>query len=198
MTETLAVEVHVFRRYAPALLRTVVVLGAGAQGLLAVQLAKLSGASQIIVTDIVPQRLALAERMGATVTIQADYENPVARVLAATAQWGADFVLDAVGSPAVRQQSLLMVAPGGTLALVGLGPGEIQASLNPVVNKEIRVCGSYAYTDDDFQRSLELIASGQIQVDSMIHTAALSEGIGYFDRLLDEPAGLTKVVLTTA
>jgi 2-desacetyl-2-hydroxyethyl bacteriochlorophyllide A dehydrogenase len=195
MTETLAVEVHLFRKYAPPLLRTVVVLGAGAQGLLAVQLARISGASEIVVSDIVPQRLAMAEQMGATITIQADREDAVKRVMAATGGWGAEFVIDAVGSPVVRQQGLAMLGPNGTFGMVGLGPGETPVSFNPVVNKEISIHGSYAYTDDDFERSLELLATRQIEVDSMIHVANLNEGITYFQRLIDEPAGLTKVVL---
>jgi 2-desacetyl-2-hydroxyethyl bacteriochlorophyllide A dehydrogenase len=196
MTETLAVEVHLFRHLAPALLRTVVILGAGAQGLLAVQLAKLGGASQIIVTDIVPQRLALAEQMGATMTIQADHEDPVQRVLAATDKWGADFVLDAVGAPLLKKQGIAMLAPDGIFGIVGLGAGESSLSFNPVVNKELTIRGAYAYNDDDFQRSLELIASGQVRVDPMVHVAPLSEGISYFQRLIEEPAGLTKVILT--
>src|SRR5436309_1689263 len=71
LVETLAVEVHLFRHTAQPLTRTVVVLGAGAQGLLAVQLARRAGAAQIIVTDMMPHRLRLAEQMGATTVLRA-------------------------------------------------------------------------------------------------------------------------------
>lgn len=195
LTETLAVEVHLFRTMAAPLLRTVVILGAGAQGLLAVQLARLAGASQIVVADLVPQRLALAGQMGATRTVQADSEDVVKTVLALTDNWGADFVLEAVGVPLLRQQALAMIAPHGTIGLIGLGKGETTLNVLPIVNKEITIRGSYCYTDDDFQRSIELISSGQIKVQSMLYEAPLGEGIPYFERLIEEPAHLTKVLL---
>src|SRR5690606_12115634 len=122
--ETLAVEVHLFHQMAPSLLRMAVILGAGAQGLLAVQLARLVGIPQIVVSDIVPQRLALAAQMGATITVQADIENVVDVVMRHTDQWGADLVIDAVGAPVTRRQAVAATAPGGAIGLIGLGEGE--------------------------------------------------------------------------
>jgi threonine dehydrogenase-like Zn-dependent dehydrogenase len=196
LVETLAVEVHLFQQMVPSLLRSVVILGAGAQGLLAVQLARLLGIPQVIVSDIVPQRLALASQMGATITVQADAENVVDITRRVTDGWGADLVIDAVGAPVTRRQAVAVTAPGGTIGLIGLGEGETTLNFLPVVSKEMHVRGSYCYNDDEFQRALELIASGQIQVGSMVYVAPLSEGVTYFRHLLEEPAGLTKVLLS--
>lgn len=196
LVETLAVEVHLFHQMVPSLLRSVVILGAGAQGLLAVQLARLLGIPQVIVSDVVPQRLAMASQMGATITVQADAEDVVDIARRATDNWGVDLVIDAVGAPVTRRQAVAMAAPGGTIGLIGLGEGETTLNFLPVVNKELQVLGSYCYSDDEFQRALELIASGQIQVGAMTCVAPLSEGVAYFRRLLEEPAGLTKVLLS--
>ncbi len=195
MTETLAVEVHLFRHFVPPLARVVVVIGAGAQGLLAAQLARLSGAEQVIVADRVPERLALAAQLGATRTIQSDREDAVKIVLAGTDGWGADVVIDAVGAPSVRQQGVAMLQPGGTLALIGLGVGETELNFLPVVGRELRIQGSYCYSDDEFLRALDLIASGQVRVDAMLHEAPLESGAALFQQLIDAPAGLTKVLL---
>jgi 2-desacetyl-2-hydroxyethyl bacteriochlorophyllide A dehydrogenase len=195
LVETLAVEVHLFRHMTPPLLRTVVILGAGAQGLLAAQLAKLAGATQVIVTDRIAERLALAKRLGASITIEADQENLVQRILDSTDGWGADLVVDAVGAPITRQQAIAVLAPGGTLGLIGLGKGETTLDFLPVVNKELQIRGSYCYSDDDFQRALELLAARQIKVQDMIQVAPLAEGESYFQRLLGESTGLTKVLL---
>lgn len=195
LVETLAVEVHLFRAFYKPMSHTVVVLGAGAQGLLAAQLARLNGASQVIITDVIPQRLAYAAQHGATHTIQADQQDAVELVKEATDGWGADFIVDAAGTPQTRQQGVAMLAPGGTMALVGLGKGETTLNFVPVVNRELNLQGSYCYTDGDFQRALELIAGKQIEVQSMVHTAPLREGVEYFQRMIEEPASIIKTVL---
>ena len=195
MTETLAVQAHVFRTMAPPLLRTVVVLGAGPQGLLAAQLARLAGASNIIVTDLVAHRLEMARAMGATHTVHSGQEDVVERVKTITGGWGAEFIVDTAGAPATRQQGVAALAPGGTLVLIGLGKGDTTLNFLPVVNRELHVRGSYAYTDDDFLRALELIASGRVRVREMIHPAPLSEGAQFFERLATQPEHLVKVVL---
>ncbi len=196
LTETLAVEVHLFRQYAPLYPRTVVVLGAGAQGLFAIQLARNAGAAQIVASDLFDDRLELAAQCGATVTVRPDQTDPVRQVMNATEGWGADLVVDAVGTPSTREQGIAMLAPGGTLALVGLGKGETTLNFLPVVGKELTIHGSYCYSDDDFLLALEMLANGQIQSDGMLQAAPLREGAAYFQRLTDNPAGLTKVVLT--
>jgi 2-desacetyl-2-hydroxyethyl bacteriochlorophyllide A dehydrogenase len=195
LVETLAVEVHLFRAFYKPMTHTVVVLGAGAQGLLAAELARLNGASQVIITDVIPQRLAYAAQHGATHTIQADQQDAVALVKQATDEWGADFIVDAAGTPQTRQQGVAMLAPGGTLALVGLGKGETTLNFVPVVGRELNIQGSYCYGDGDFQRALELLTSRQMVVDSMVHTAPLREGVEYFQRMIEEPASIIKTVL---
>ena len=175
--------------------RTVVVLGAGPQGLLAVQLARLSGASQIIATDLMPHRLCLAEQLGATHVLRGD-QDVAARVKDLTDGWGADFVVDAVGVPDTRRQGIAALAPGGTLGLVGIGLGEVLIDFGPVINRELTLRGSYACSDDDFVRALELLVAGHIQVDPMLAEAPLSEGAACFERLTDPAQGLTKVLLT--
>jgi len=194
LVETLSIQVHLFRQVPRPLLRTVVVLGAGPQGLFAVQLARLAGASQIIATDLIPHRLQLAEQMGATTVLPGD-QNVVARVLELTDGWGADFIVDAAGYSATRRQGVAALAPGGTLGLVGLIPGETPVAFNPVVNRELVLRGSYSCTDDDLMRSLELLTSQQIRLDGMLDMAPLREGVSCFERLLDPTSGLTKVVL---
>ena len=195
LVETLAVEVHLFAAMVQPILRSVAIFGAGAQGLFAVQLARLTGAEQIIVSDLMPSRLALAERLGATHTFQADKVSVSREVSRLTDGWGVDFSVDAVGAPAIRQEATAVLAPGGTLGLVGLGRGETVLDFLPVVNKELSIKGSYCYTDGDFQRALDLVAHGTIEVESMIDNAPLREGAHYFEQLLAPGTPFTKVVL---
>ena len=64
-----------------------------------------------------------------------------------------------------------------------------------MVNKELVVRGSYAYTNLDFSYSLELISNGKIDVASMVVTRDLEQGAKLFETLVDNPGDLIKVAL---
>ncbi len=98
---------------------TVMVIGCGAVGLAAVQGARLAGAGQIIAVDLDPAKLALAERVGATATVDAGNQDPAAVARAKTAGRGADVVLEAAGSPAAFRASVEAVRPGGEVIWLG-------------------------------------------------------------------------------
>lgn len=195
LAETLAVETHLFRQCAPALLRNILILGAGAQGLLAVQLAHLLNIPQILVSDVVPARLELAQQLGATVTIDARTESVSAVAKERTGGWGVEFAAETAGAPVARQQGVAALAPGGTLGLIGLGDGTTTVDFLPVVARELHIRGSYAYTDDDFTRSLELLATGQVQAEPLLSVSPLSAGADVFAELTERPSGKIKVVL---
>ena len=110
------------------------VVGCGPVGLMAVLAARELGAERVLALDSVPERLARAERLGAT-PLSLDPGDPVAAVLEATDGRGADAVLEAVGSPAAARLAFELVRPGGTIAAVGVhheasfpfSPGEAYA-----------------------------------------------------------------------
>ncbi len=101
---------------------TVVIQGAGGLGLYATAVAREMGAGRVIVLDRVPQRLALAREMGADNVISVDdssVEDRVALIRDWTQGRGADVVAELVGSPAVVQEGLDMLRPGGRYLWVG-------------------------------------------------------------------------------
>jgi threonine dehydrogenase-like Zn-dependent dehydrogenase len=65
----------------------------------------------------------------------------------------------------------------------------------PIVARELNVRGSYAYSDDDFQRSIELLASGQVEGEPMLSVAPLAQGPEAFEALVTDPADRIKVLL---
>ncbi|MDE2125292.1 MAG: alcohol dehydrogenase catalytic domain-containing protein [Armatimonadetes bacterium] len=198
LCETLAVEVHLFREFAPPLLRCTVVLGCGPQGLLAIQLARLAGANPIVAVDIAPYRLETARKMGAAFTVDARSDSVNGQVMALTDGWGSEFVVETSGASAMRAGAPGLVAPGGTLALIGLGAGETEMNFLPVVAKEIRIQGSYCYRDDDFVRALELLSTGSIDTAGMTTVSPLADGAQLFDTLVTDPGRLVKVLLSSA
>ena len=196
MVESLSNALHIFDRSLHGFIRSVAVIGAGTQGLLALQVARHIGATRIAVTDMVPSRLELASRLGATHTIDVRADDPVEAVLDVTDGQGVDLSVEAVGHTATQEQAVRMLRQGGEAVLLGLG-AEAPMGIDGVamVNRELVVRGSYAYTSLDFAYSLELISSGRIDVASMVVARDLEEGPGIFAKLVDDPGDLIKVSL---
>ena len=94
--------------------------GAGFAGNILLQGAIESGASEVIAVDVVDEKLAIAEDLGADVTINANREDPVERVDELTDYEGVDVAVEAVGGTGIGiKQALGMVAHNGVLALYG-------------------------------------------------------------------------------
>ena len=98
---------------------TVMVIGCGAVGLSAVQGARLAGAGAIIAVDLDDKKLALAEKLGATLLVNAGTEDPVPVGKSQTGGRGVDVVLEAAGSPAGFRIAVEAVRPGGEVVWLG-------------------------------------------------------------------------------
>src|SRR5947199_3716314 len=98
---------------------TVMVVGCGAVGLSAVQGARLAGAGAIIAVDLDNKKLALAEKLGASLLVNAGSEDAVAVAKARTGGRGVDVVLEAAGSPAGFRIAVEAVRPGGEVVWLG-------------------------------------------------------------------------------
>ncbi|CUA90692.1 Threonine dehydrogenase or related Zn-dependent dehydrogenase [Chelatococcus sambhunathii] len=125
---------------------SVVIAGPGQRGLLAVAAAKRAGAATIIVTGTTRDgaRLQLAERLGATATIDVQAEDPVERVMALTGGKLVDVVLDvSAGAVAPVVQAIDMVKRGGRIVLAGLkGQNKLNDfPVDKVVFREIELVG---------------------------------------------------------
>lgn len=124
--------------------RTVAVIGCGPIGLLAIAIARRCGAHRIVACDIRPQRLALAQAMGADLVLDARSAPVVERIREVTAGVGVDVVLEMSGSPEGIRTGLRALRNGGSVALVGLAPGEVPLDLvNDVIFKGATVRGIF-------------------------------------------------------
>ena len=118
------------------------VFGAGAVGLAAVMAAKIAGATKVIAVDVNPERLKLAQELGATHTVNAKEEDPVAKIQEITGK-GADFSLEASGHGAVLRQAVDCLGFFGTCGIVGASPlgSEVSLDINSVMIPAKKVMG---------------------------------------------------------
>jgi threonine dehydrogenase-like Zn-dependent dehydrogenase len=195
LAETLATPVRLFQTQGSGLLQRVAIFGAGPQGLLALQLARRLGASQVVVSDVVAYRREVAEALGAAKALDPHRHDPVAETLALTGGDGVDLAIETAGLAATRQQAVAVLRPGGTAVFLALGPALASIDLQEVSFKELHLRGSQAYTDADFAHALDLLASGAVQTECLLQTMPLRDGARIFETLATDPGRLVKVLL---
>jgi len=156
----------------------VAISGIGGLGHMAVQYAKAMGLN-VIAVDIDDEKLALARKLGAELTVNARHEDPAAFVKKAVG--GARGVLVTAVSTKAFQQALGMVGRGGTVSLNGLPPGDFPLSIFDTVLNGITVRGSIVGTRLDLQEALDF--AGQGKVRATVATEKLENVNSVFDRM---------------
>jgi L-iditol 2-dehydrogenase len=140
-----SVALHALRRAQMELGDTIVIIGLGLIGQIAVSLAQMQGARQVIAVDLLEDRLELARRRGAQAIIHAGEDDPVMQVMALTGGEGTPVILDSTGNNQVIAQAFRMAAVGGRVATVG------------IINENV----SFSFHREFMQRELTLLAASQ-------------------------------------
>ncbi len=178
---------------------SVAILGAGL-GVLHAALARLRGAAPIIVVARSKRKLELARKLGADFTISLDdVKDPVAAVKDLTEGRGADYVVEAVGTPETYTQAFQMVRPGGTLAAFGITSPDDTIPLRPfdLVLGERNVAGSCAGVGNDWNDAIALLQYGRIDPSPLFSMIVPVEELEPALRELRENKSLTKVFVSS-
>lgn len=141
----------------------VAISGIGGLGHVAIQYAKAMGL-KVVALDIAADKLALARATGADVTIDARSPNAVSDVIKATGG-GAHGILVTAVSPPAFSQAVRMVRRKGTVAFVGLPPGEFLTPIFDVVLKRITLRGSIVGTRRDLDEAIVFAVEGKVRAE---------------------------------
>ena len=163
--EPLAVCLHAVSRAGSMLGRRVLVTGAGPIGVLTAAVARLAGAAEIVVTDIVTAPLTIARAVAADRVINVAEE---ADALAAYEhQKGVfDVMFEAAGAAATLLSGLKVVKPRGIIVQVGQG-AEATLPMSPIVTKELELRGTFRF-HGEFAQAVDIIAQGRIDVRPLL------------------------------
>lgn len=145
----------------------VLIFGAGAIGLLHLQLSKHNGAASVTVVDLNPDRLKKAEKLGANHTVLAGQD--MERNLRDISARGFQTVIDATGVPSVVENALKYVRNDGTLLVFGVCPNNSKITISPyeIFHRDIKIIGSFALRKT-FTQSIALIEGGVVDVSPLI------------------------------
>jgi alcohol dehydrogenase, propanol-preferring len=158
------------------------VIGVGGLGHVAVQYAKAMG-MRVAAIDIDPEKLALAKKLGAEITVDAREGNPVSAVRKALGGGAHGAVVAAVATKAF-EQSIGMLRPGGTVVFLGLPGGkadELRASIAAISGRELTIRGSSVGTRLDLDEAVAFALRGAVTAE--VSTAPLSDANAVLDRM---------------
>src|SRR6201994_2806911 len=177
---------------------SVVVIGPGPIGLLAVAVAKALGASPVILTGTRPRRLAIGRELGADRVINVTKENPVDVVKQLTEGIGADYVVECAGSEATIDQAIHMTNRGGKICLAAFPHEPVTTDIAHLVRNNIYVYGIRGEGRSATRRAMALMAEKKFDARIIhTHTFALDDlptALKYARERIDDAI---KVVVTT-
>lgn len=148
LLEPLSVGVHACKRAGVTVDSRVLILGAGPIGLVTLLTAKAMGASQIMITDLVEDRLKFAKDMGATYTVnvggiaEEDLVKKIHETMLPT------ITIDCSGFEATTRLSILATAIGGCVVIVGMGPTDVKIPLGQAICREVDIRGVFRYCNE--------------------------------------------------
>ena len=184
---------------------TVVVFGAGPIGLTVAQWARAMGASQIIIFDLIPEKLAMARRLGFAHAYDVREDDPGDAVASLTQGQGAHVCVEAAGVPATFVQALSSARRGGRVVVLGNPSADVTlpaALISQAMRREVEIFGvwnsqfSATGDDDDWHAVLDAVAAGKIQLEPLIsHRVPLDGALDALVMMRDQSEFFSKVLI---
>jgi 2-desacetyl-2-hydroxyethyl bacteriochlorophyllide A dehydrogenase len=169
------------------------VIGAGPIGLSAVQMARLNGASEILVADPLEARSKMAKSLGASEAVEHEPAKFVESVNKRTNNQGLDVVIEATGNPDSVDMALAAAKRGGTVVFAGAFGKPATINMPNIVRKDLTVKGAWLYPNM-YSKVVELVKQSKLKLNEYVsHRFPLSDAAKAFS-VAQEPSA-TKVVL---
>jgi L-iditol 2-dehydrogenase len=189
MVEPVSVAVHALRRAGDVTGKNVLVLGAGTIGNLVAQSARAMGASEVLVTDLSDYKLEKAHQVGLSHTLNPQQDDLADEIVKTFGPDKADLILECVGAQATISQAVSLARKGSTIVVVGVFGKSPIVDLGLVQDRELSLVGTLMYQKTDYEKAIELIEHGLVNLDPLIthrfpfeqyleayHTIEASEG----------------------
>lgn len=199
LMEPLAVGVHACRRAGVSLGKRVLICGAGPIGLVNLLTAQVMGATEIIVTDIMDNRLDVAKSMGATHVYKVgggrtpeEMAEDIEKLFGGNKP---DITIECSGVEASVRFGIFSTKSGGVMVLVGLGKPEIKIPIVNAAVREVDIRGIFRYANC-YPAAIAMVASGKVDVKPLItHRFKLEDTISAFETAKTGAGGAIKVMI---
>jgi len=179
---------------------TVAIFAQGPIGLCSTAGAKLMGATTIIAIDSVPERLAMAKKLGADIVIDFKKEDPYEAIMRHTDGRGVDVAIEALGTNATFEAGLRSLRPGGCLSSLGIYSSDLKFSseafgsglANKTITSTMNPGGK-----ERMRRMMDVVASGRVDLSSFVtHRYKLDQIEEAYDLFANQRDGVLKIAIT--
>lgn len=195
LVEPYTIAANVLDRMQPHPGDRLMIFGAGVIGMTILQMALAKGIEDVIVTDVINERLAVAKALGASQVVNSREQDIEKEVLALTQDEGVPLIADAACVPALLPQMLRLASPAGRIGLLGFSVQPSDLVQLEVIKKELTLVGS-RLNNRKFPEVLELMASGQLDPLALVsHRLPLSDMPNAIDMLDHRPEEARKVLI---
>ena len=205
MTEPAAVALHALRRGKCGAGQTVVVFGAGPIGLMVGIWAQIMGAHQVLLFDVVEEKLALAKRLGLGFSFNSRDVEPSQVIEDLTDGQGAHVCVEAAGVPQTFTQALQATQRGGYTVILGNPAADVTLSaslISQLMRREINIVGTWNSdysvfgSNDDWQTVLQAMASKTLNLKPLItHFVPLAEAFDMLQIMRNKTEFYAKVLV---
>ncbi|WP_252107417.1 MULTISPECIES: Zn-dependent oxidoreductase [unclassified Halomonas] len=195
LVEPYTIAANVLDRMQPHPGDRLLILGAGVIGMTILQMAKALGLEEIIVTDVIDERLEAAKSLGATHVFNSRTQDVEQEITALTKGEGVPLIADAACVPALLPQMLRLASPAGRIGLLGFSVQPSDLVQLEVIKKELTLVGS-RLNNRKFPEVLELMASGKLDPLALVsHRLPLDEMPDAIEMLDHRPEEARKVLI---
>ena len=164
MVEPTAVSVHGWNLAGADQPDSVVIVGIGNIGLLAILVAKAKGARDIIAVGKYAPRIELAQTYGASLVLAPDDPRLHERILERTDGLGAELVLEAAGAPSSLRTAVDVARKGAKIVVLGVFHEEVALNYHGILIAEKQIMGSIIYQRQDFAEAIDIVAAGGVDL----------------------------------
>lgn len=193
LVEPLAVACHDVKYGNVADGENMVVIGGGPIGIL-ISLVGRSRGARILVAEVAPERLKLAQQLGFE-TLDSASRDLVEFVPGWTNGDGADVAFEVSGSDAGALAMTRILRAKGRIVMVAMVMRPLQLDMHKVVFRELTISGARVYEKEDFETALKLVAEGYLPVEQFVtDIVPLAETQSAFEKTLSNPAGMKTLI----
>jgi L-iditol 2-dehydrogenase len=171
----------------------VVVIGAGAIGLLMIAAAKRAGASPILATEVLPKRLKAARKLGAQYALN-PLEDDVMGAVTSVCERGADVVYECAGASGTLQEAVQYARLGGQVVLIAIHMGFFEFNTILWVMKEIDIQATFGYTNQ-LPLAVEMMRDGTVKDEDIVTSVISLEQLPETMKKLFDPNEEIKVLV---
>ncbi len=205
-TEPAAVALHAIRRVKESVVgKTVAIFGAGPIGLMVAMWTRIIGAAQVLLFDIVPEKLKLAQRLGFENVYNSAIEDPVDVTNRWTGGNGAHVCIEAAGVPETYLDALGSIRRDGSVVLLGNPAADVTLPaplISQLMRREVSLLGTWnsdysvSGNDDDWRTVLQTMASGKLDLIPLItHKVPLIDSTDVLNMMKDKSDFYAKVLI---